>query len=367
MIEYRVLDDIASFEEVVDLEITVWQLAPRDAVPSSLIHAVTISGGMLIGAFDGRRLAGMGFALPARRGKNWLLWSHMVGVHPDYQGQGIGVALKQMQRLWALQHGYDTIAWTFDPLQRGNANLNLHLLGASANTYHVNFYGDMTDGINIGLPSDRLEITWQLKDKRVTALMADNPPTPLVKDYPDNWFLLCSDTSGAPRLNDLDISAPYLFAEVPFDLSRLKRSHPEQAYAWRLAQRQALQAAFGSGYSAVDFVSTEDRAFYVLRAPQSWFMYVLQCSDATLYAGITVDIDRRAAQHNAGRGAAYTASRRPVKVVAVWRYPDRSAALKAESAFKKLGRLKKQQLIEGRAEYRDAPFIDCASLSNLTE
>lgn len=357
MIEYRFLDDIATFEQVVDLEIAVWQLAPRDAVPSSLIHAVTVSGGMLVGAFDDIRLIGMGFALPARQGSQWLLWSHMVGVHPDYQGRGIGLGLKQMQRSWALQNGYSTIAWTFDPLQRGNANLNLHLLGAVSNAYHVNFYGEMTDGINAGLPSDRLEITWHLKNKRVARLSDGGPPSPLTRNYPEDAFLLYNAGDDTPQVKPLDSSFSYIFAEVPMNLTALKQTNPQRAYDWRMAQRQALQSAFTAGYTAVDFISTENRAFYILQAPQVWYMYVLQCSDTSLYTGIAVDVYRRVTQHNAGRGSAYTAARRPVKCVAAWRFLGRSAALKAEAAFKRLSRQKKQQYIDMKKPYQDAPFV----------
>ena len=49
----------------------------------------------------------------------------------------------------------------------------------------------------------------------------------------------------------------------------------------------------------------------------SWWVYLLRCGDGTLYTGITDDLDRRLAAHNAGRGAKYTRSRRPVTLV--WR------------------------------------------------
>ena len=61
----------------------------------------------------------------------------------------------------------------------------------------------------------------------------------------------------------------------------------------------------------------------------SWWVYLLRCGDGTLYTGITDDLDRRLAAHNAGRGAKYTRSRRPVTLV--WReeQPDKSVALRA--------------------------------------
>jgi putative endonuclease len=75
------------------------------------------------------------------------------------------------------------------------------------------------------------------------------------------------------------------------------------------------------------------------------YVYVLRCADASLYAGYTTDLARRLAQHQAGKGAKYTRSRRPVELVASWAYPDRSAALRAERAFKKLERGRKLETL----------------------
>ncbi len=74
---------------------------------------------------------------------------------------------------------------------------------------------------------------------------------------------------------------------------------------------------------------------------------MLRCADGSLYAGYAVDPARRVAQHQAGKGAKYTRSRRPVELVAAWPYPDRSAALRAERAFKKLGRPAKLAALAG--------------------
>jgi putative endonuclease len=71
------------------------------------------------------------------------------------------------------------------------------------------------------------------------------------------------------------------------------------------------------------------------------FVYVLRCADGTLYAGYATDVDRRLTEHQTGRGATYTRARRPVAVVARWPHPDRSSALRAEAAFKRLTRADK--------------------------
>lgn len=75
-------------------------------------------------------------------------------------------------------------------------------------------------------------------------------------------------------------------------------------------------------------------------------MYILRCADGSLYTGIAVDVDRRAAAHNSGRGAKYTRSRRPVTVVYREHCADKSAALKREAAIKRLPRADKQALIQ---------------------
>lgn len=78
-----------------------------------------------------------------------------------------------------------------------------------------------------------------------------------------------------------------------------------------------------------------------------WLMYVVECADGTYYTGITTDMTRRLNEHNrTKRGAKYTRSRRPVKLIYFERYADRSEASKAEAAFKKLTRKKKEIYID---------------------
>lgn len=78
---------------------------------------------------------------------------------------------------------------------------------------------------------------------------------------------------------------------------------------------------------------------------ECWFVYMLRCSDGSLYTGITNDLDRRTAQHNAGKASRYTRSRLPVAREYQEEQPDRSAALKRELAIKALSRKAKEALI----------------------
>ena len=74
------------------------------------------------------------------------------------------------------------------------------------------------------------------------------------------------------------------------------------------------------------------------------YCYIVECADGTYYTGWAFDPEKRVDVHNKGRGAKYTKTRRPVKLVYVEEQPDRSTALKRERAIKKMTREKKQEL-----------------------
>lgn len=78
----------------------------------------------------------------------------------------------------------------------------------------------------------------------------------------------------------------------------------------------------------------------------SWFVYILRCSDKSLYTGVTTDITRRTKEHNTVRGAKYTRVRQPVFVVYQEVFRDRSSAQIREAAIKKLNRKQKEALLD---------------------
>ena len=76
----------------------------------------------------------------------------------------------------------------------------------------------------------------------------------------------------------------------------------------------------------------------------AWTVYLARCADGSFYTGITTDLVRRVAEHNAGSGAAYTRSRLPVKLVYFESAPNRSGALRREYAIRRLSRREKEVL-----------------------
>lgn len=75
----------------------------------------------------------------------------------------------------------------------------------------------------------------------------------------------------------------------------------------------------------------------------SWFLYLIECKDGSIYTGIAVDVAARFAAHACGKGARYTRSRPPRRLLAVVAYPDRSTASKAEYAMKQLSATEKRR------------------------
>ncbi|WP_350355528.1 GIY-YIG nuclease family protein [Halorarius litoreus] len=77
------------------------------------------------------------------------------------------------------------------------------------------------------------------------------------------------------------------------------------------------------------------------------YVYVLACSDGTLYTGYTTDPERRVAEHDAGEGAKYTRGRTPVELVHLEEYDSKSAAMSREYEIKQFSRARKEELVFG--------------------
>lgn len=99
-----------------------------------------------------------------------------------------------------------------------------------------------------------------------------------------------------------------------------------------------------------DLLSLRLRSFIMNAKGMSlrrWSVYLVRCADGSLYTGISTDVEARVRTHNAGKGAAYTRSRRPVELAWSEEVPDESTARKREYAVKRLSREGKVALIQG--------------------
>ena len=78
---------------------------------------------------------------------------------------------------------------------------------------------------------------------------------------------------------------------------------------------------------------------------EEYYVYIVECADLSFYTGYTTNVERRVAIHNTGKGARYTRSRLPVKLLAYWSLPTKTEALRVEYRIKQLSRQKKEDLL----------------------
>lgn len=76
-----------------------------------------------------------------------------------------------------------------------------------------------------------------------------------------------------------------------------------------------------------------------------WYVYMLRCGDASLYAGITTDVERRVEEHKKGKGGSFTRSHLPVELVYREKCEDRSSALKREIEIKSMAKTDKEKIV----------------------
>lgn len=249
---------------LVALQKDVWGMHDHECTSPHTMKAATVTGGSILGAEIDGRLIGFCFGIAAKRGDDIWLWSHMTAVHPEFQNAGIGFALKQAQREWALANGYRVIAWTFDPMQAGNANFNLRRLGATARVYYVNHYGTMQDELNAGLASDRLEAQWHLDDPRVLALARGGIRQPRIA-IRERAKLVFVDDCGALQLEQpVSLDKACYAIQIPASIAALKAEDLQCAQTWQLHARDAMTSLLGAGYHVSDFVRDAGAGWYLL-------------------------------------------------------------------------------------------------------
>jgi predicted GNAT superfamily acetyltransferase len=262
----------------------------RDTVPAHILSTAQKNGGIVLGAFDStERLVGLAFGFLGREGKQLKLCSDLLAVHPEWQGRQIGLQLKLQLREFAQKQELALITWTYDPLLARNASLNIGRLGAIARRYLINAYGDMSDGLNAGLASDRFEVEWWVDSPHVreSIAKADQParvnrqsrhvhetihgPTwdTLLESGAQPILHVSFDAANLPHVEHInEPSRDILLIEIPNDLGAIKTAQPELARSWRDCTRQVFQSTFVAGYLATDMIFTTcegmRRAAYIL-------------------------------------------------------------------------------------------------------
>jgi predicted GNAT superfamily acetyltransferase len=285
----RPLSSAQEMEQAEALQRAVWPGSETDIVPAHLLLTFASNGGLVLGAMEGNELVGyvMGFLgtdqeSPDRVASARLKHcSHQVGVHPEYRGHGLAVALKRAQREALIGQGIRLATWTYDPLMSVNAYLNVHRLGAVCRSYKREVYGEMRDGLNQGLPSDRFQVDWWLTSNRVESRIEGSRPPLDLANYLSagaqklNSAGLADDELPRPGAEVEEPSGNLVLVEIPPDFLDVKQRDMELASEWRMLTRSIFEGAFEAGYVATDFVYLKGEKY-----PRSY--YVLSLGDTTL-------------------------------------------------------------------------------------
>ena len=289
----KILDTIAELEMVEDLQRIVWPGSETDVVPAHLLITTVHNGGFVIGAFPlqngvntGGSLVGFAYGFPGiyttPDGPRLKHCSHQLGVHPEYRGRGLGYKIKRAQWQLVRKQGIDRITWTYDPLLSRNAHLNITRLGAVCSTYRREVYGEMRDGLNLGVASDRFEVDWWVNSQRVNKRLSSKARSRLdlahflaadaeiinPTQVDENGWVVPSGSISYGSQSDKTESFPnILLVEIPSDFPGLKDADMQLAKEWRKITRLIFEDLLERGYLVTDFVYLPGdlpRSYYVL-------------------------------------------------------------------------------------------------------
>lgn len=296
-IRLRLIESADEMDLVEKLQRLIWPGSDVDIVPGHMLLTAAHNGGFVIGAFDEDsklelKLVGFVFGFiglySTPDGPRPKHCSHMLGVDPAYRNQGVGFLLKRAQWQMVRHQELDRITWTYDPLLSQNANLNIAKLGAVCNMYLRELYGEMRDGLNQGVPSDRLQVDWWVNSRRVIKRLSRKARIPLdlahffaagveiinPTEMTSDGFPIPTQ-SAFQHINNWRSSAAFpsmLMVEIPSDYLALKNYDMDLAVAWRMHSRELLEELFALGYLVTDFVhlpSPGARSFYILSYGES--------------------------------------------------------------------------------------------------
>lgn len=262
----RDLSGMADMQECEAIQKEVWGFFELDVVPAGLFSVMAHYGAVSIGAFVGGRMAGFVSGFPGFADGEPFHHSHMLAVRPEFQGGGIGLALKWAQADRVLAQGLNRVNWTFDPLQSRNANLNINHLGAVSSVYRLNVYGESQSPLHGGIPTDRLEPDWRLDSERAArARRGELVPPPGIPELP-RINRVSSRPGGLPESGGPETSRDReLLLLIPDDFTAILGADLGLAMDWRLKSRAMLTDLFARGYEVCGFHRGGGEAAYRLR------------------------------------------------------------------------------------------------------
>ena len=262
--DVTLISDLAALEDVEQLINQTWE-NPTSEISLGVLRAFSKSGNLVSGAYLGGTLVGACVAFFGGQ-EDPHLHSHLAAVCPQQRAKGIGFALKLHQRAWALSRGISWVSWTFDPLVRRNARLNLARLGAAPVEYLPDFYGTRDDALNVSVPTDRILVLWHLDDPKTRLACSRGAGRLQAVDLTrDGGRILVAPGRGDEPVTAPDNGEVTVLVGLPEDITALRRDRPEVAERWRVAVRESLGRALDRGVPVVGF--TEQGHYVIDRRP----------------------------------------------------------------------------------------------------
>lgn len=241
--------DMEPLHEISALFAQVWGRTPEGVpVHTEVMRGLMHAGGLVSAAHETGTGALLGAAVLARDVPG-ACYGLIAAAAPGAGDRGIGRAIKQHQRAWAVEQGMSVMRWTFDPLVSRNARFNLTRLGATVHEYEPAFYGEMSDDLNGTDVGDRHVAHWELTSGRAALAAVGDLPEPT--DNPPSTAPAGADLEDGPDgIPALVVTQRERWLRVPADVVELRRADPDQARAWRTATSAWFQDAFAAGLVA---------------------------------------------------------------------------------------------------------------------
>lgn len=233
----RSLEHLDDLEPIDDIQRETLGTTDYDLIPASELVVAPETGGYVLATYElhgdtPARMIAAGFSWGGFFEGHPRLVSDFLGVRHEARSLGIGEAMKRLQAALATQAGFEEIVWTVDPLRAANARLNFSKLGAVCHHYERNRYGESFGEAHYGgMPTDRLHITWPIREQRVISLLLE-----------------------PSRMRSSFIEGDARTIAIPNDIDAVLSASREDALGWRMRVRDETEALFSEGWQIDGFV-----------------------------------------------------------------------------------------------------------------
>jgi len=261
-IEIRPIRTLSDLRRCHEIQRATWGYSDLMVFPYTILISAQHNGGVLLGSYVNDELVGFLFGYLGMAGAKLYLFSQRMGVLPEFQGMGLGYRLKVAQREQMLRQGIDIVVWTYEPLEGGNATLNIEKLGGIVRYYARDIYGFVQNPLQASLTTDRFLLEWHLMSDRVRERVRGQYQRPRAEDWlsgediPLVNYAAWEGDVPRPLAADMELEHERVLVQVPPNLQRIKHYDLKAAQDWRQITRAIFETYFRRGYVVTGFASS---------------------------------------------------------------------------------------------------------------